>query len=153
MFTSVNDSADGRDSVAASINPIPFPRRLFVPLVPSPGEQAKVAAAGARVRRGESLVTSPIVELPLPIAPADGTIAGTVAVALAGGDVRNAVVLETDPDQSPDHQREPLDVQAALSATHGIGLLECVERLCRGGVWADRWTSPDLLGQLRQALA
>jgi len=32
-------------------------------------------------------------------------------------------------------------------------LLECVERLCKGGVWADRWTSPNLLDQLRQALA
>src|SRR5438105_6301039 len=71
MSTSVNVPADSHES-APLLQSIPLPRRLFVPLLPATNEQAKVLAAGTRVRRGEPIVSGPIADRPLPLAPADG---------------------------------------------------------------------------------
>src|SRR5205085_8980792 len=79
-------------------------------------------------------------------------------VTLLDGRQVPAVVLETRGPGPPD-PNEPLSGgAAALPAADLFGEIGPAERgawieaLRHAGIWADRWTCPDLLGQLHQSL-
>jgi len=111
-----------------------------------------VRAVGTRVGRGDVLLESLPQGGPVPLAPADGVVIGTERVCLTSGLTVPAVVIEPDAATPPPLPAAPRDVDAALSAERNTTLTEWIDRLRASGVWADRWTSPDLLGQLHQAL-
>jgi electron transport complex protein RnfC len=143
------------------LQPVPVAPRLWVPLaVRGPAPAAK--PVGTAVRRGEPLTETVAEGTAAALAPADGRVMAVEQVQLLDGRMVPAVVLDTSPDasvqESPpppaDPEPSPDDVPAPnlfgeLTASERSGLIETF-RL--GGVSADRWSSPDLLGQLHQSL-
>lgn len=94
---------------------------------------------------------------PAALAPVDGTLIGVTSCVLTNGRVAPAVVLQPatarpDPQSAPPRERDARlrEFLNALKEPADLGRL--TDRLRRAGVWADRWTSPDLLGQLLHAL-
>ena len=124
-----------------------MPRRLWAPCGPEP------RAVGTQVRRGEFLARG---GAGFP-APAHGKIIGTERRHLLGGPEVDTVVLETQAshaDEAPDFGDLP-DPARAQRVREMLGRLPvrravAIEELVAEGIGADRWTSPDLLGQLRQ---
>lgn len=145
-----------------SLVPIRLPRRLAVPCghLP-PTETPDLKPAGTRVRRGDPLTLSVHQTAPATLAPADGRIVGPspAPVALVGGQLVPGIELETDPQPEPGVAfagprlvQEAESVSDALHHVHPEDLGAWIDRLRTAGVWADRWASPDLLGQLNQCL-
>ena len=92
----------------------------------------------------------------MPLAPADGKIAALGVAKLTPQTNIPAVLFEPDPAApAPELTAMPSDAAAIpemlRSASHRWDDAEAVRRLLSAGVWADRWTSPDLLAQLRSA--
>ena len=126
---------------------LPVPHRLWTPCGP------ERRPTGTRVRRGESLSRG---GAGFP-APADAAIVGTQRRQVLGGGEVATVVLEAQPGEvaagtdsnevptrSTAHQvRESLRRLPTQRAA-------AIERLEAAGVSANRWTSPNLLEQLRQ---
>ena len=139
----VNAQETPRPSPAFAFGDIPIPAQLFVPCS---GEPKPI---GTRVRCGESLATD---NAHAP-APAGGEIVGTAHEQLLGGVQTRVVILGTDSDQAasplPLTTREL--VKSSLESLPRGGPRLALDRLERAGVTADRWTSPDLLGQIRAA--
>jgi electron transport complex protein RnfC len=134
-----------RPTPAFTFRDIPLPARLFVPCAAEP------KAIGMRVQRGDSLATDDI-RCP---APASGEIVGVSHEQLLGGVKTQVVVLATDADQA--ESRSPLTtgelVKSSLESLPRGDPRLALDRLERAGVTADRWTSPDLIGQIRAATA
>jgi electron transport complex protein RnfC len=142
---------------------VPVPARLYVPLGPKKLMAPPAAkAVWTAVRKGDPLTDTPPENFATPLAPADGRIVGVETVELVDGREVPAVVLETTPPEAPDPD-EPLhrsgsggggatltaDLFGEINPSERGGWIEAL----RGaGVWADRWTSPDLLGQLHHSL-
>ena len=140
-----------------------MPPRLWVPLGSRRAGALPSARVGATVRRGEPLTDTPAEGFAAPLAPADGMVVAVEPVELIDGREVPAAVLETS--QDAEAPARPATAPAAGGATpaaapaadlfgeitpseRGAG----IEALRGAGVWADRWTSPDLLGQLHQSL-
>jgi len=146
MLEMSNTRSDTVETATARPTPLrrlPAPRRLWAPC----GGQPK--AVGTGVRRGEPLAID-VVGFP---APVDGTIVGTEHRTVLGGPQTVTVALDAQPHESaevsaPTSAESVRQTLARLPADRAAG----VERLQAAGVSADRWTSPDLLGQLRQML-
>jgi electron transport complex protein RnfC len=123
---------------------LPPPKRLFVPLASGrvPIEAGEVRKGN--VRRGEALAGGNLASGFTPVAPVSGTVVGVCEVELTTGRRAQALEIETDAAQ-PEPRAEEL-------APPGIKLSELLERASALGVWADRCTTPDLIGQLHAAL-
>lgn len=124
---------------------------LVVPL--AAGRQGQVIAvrpAGTRVSVGEILTQSIPEGGHIPVAPVAGTLGAVRQVTLVGGASVPAVVITPDPAAKAD---SPSDIDASrwLSASRE-DLADFIHHLQRGGVHADRRSSPDLIGQLLQVL-
>jgi len=139
---------------------VPVPPRLYVPLAGrAGGAPPTIKPMWTAVRRGDPLTEAPPENFATPLAPADGNIVAVETVTLLDGRQVPAVVLETREPGPPD-PNEPLNAgtAAALPTADLFGEIGHAERgawieaLRRAGVWADRWTSPDLLGQLHHSL-
>ena len=138
---------------------LPVPPRLSVPLalrVPAP--PAAVKPMWTAVRRGDPLTEAAPENFAAPLAPADGHIVAVETVTLLDGREVPAVVVETEPP-GPANPDEPLHGGGGpLPSADLFGEIDpgargaWIEALRAAGVWADRWTSPDLLGQLHQSL-
>ena len=138
---------------------VPVSPRLWVPLGSRPTmAPPPTKAMWTAVLRGDPLTDTAPENFATPLAPADGHIVAVETVELMDGREVPAVVLETTAPA-------PADPDAPLSTGSGsmpaadlfgeIGPGErgaWIEALRRAGIWADRWTSPDLLGQLHQSL-
>ena len=111
-------------------------------------------ATGTLVRRGEILVQSWPDSAAAPLAPADGRIAGWGMVQVSSRLTTAGIFFRPDPDATAPPPPPPVSATVAeLVARLGeMNLAAAIEKLRCGGVWADRWTTPDLLGQLRQCL-
>ncbi len=107
---------------------------------------------GTWVRRDEILVESWPHAAAAPIAPADGRVNGLTTIHLAPDFTTAAVLFKPDADAP---LPEPLPPATASALEPMLGRLRevewpvALERLRRAGIWSDRWTTPDLLGQLR----
>jgi Na+-translocating ferredoxin:NAD+ oxidoreductase subunit C len=149
---------------SASLRPLRIPPRLYIPMTlpRTSGATASAKAVGAIVRAGEPLTEdgpesahTPVA----PVAPVAGRIAGTARVRLTNGRETDAVVLETaaaeaaetaSQTESPSPTAE--QIGRMLGSLHAQEFGASVDRLRQAAVWADRWTSPDMLGQLQHCL-
>ena len=120
---------------------IPLSLRLMVPMVGS--DLGQVREAGTVVDRGESLT-----DKDAPKAPAVGTIVGRAKATLLNGDIVDAVEMISSGVGSADVKPTP----RPGGPIHSSDLGKWIERLEEAGVNAMRNGSPDLLGQLRQAM-
>jgi electron transport complex protein RnfC len=146
---------------APAAQAVPVPPRLWVPLAArGGGAPPATKPVWTAVRRGDPLTETTAENFATPLAPADGRIVAVETVELVDGREVPAAVLETEPPAAPDPD-EPLNPGGAVATPPSadlfgqIGTAErgaWIEALRGAGVWADRWTSPDLLAQLHQSL-
>jgi H+/Na+-translocating ferredoxin:NAD+ oxidoreductase subunit C len=138
------------------LQPVPPPPRLWVPLAARREGALPPARVGLTVRRGEPLTDTPPEAFAAPLAPAAGQVVAVEPVELLDGREVPAVVLETTP--GPGAAPDATTFSAARPAADLFGEIAPPERgawieaLRSAGVWADRWTSPDLLAQLHQSM-
>src|SRR5579864_9001825 len=129
----------------------PLRRTILPPAVriPCAGEPKPI---GTRVGRGQALALVPAPAAPAPLAPSDGRIAGTARGVLLGGAEVAMIVFELDPHDDPAQAilLAPETIQPRLEQLQSKDFDAAIDQLRQNGVWADRWTSPDLLGQLAQ---
>jgi len=137
-------------SSATLFPPIPTPRRLIVPLATREGESVPAKEAGSRVKRGEPLAdpASTPQTTHVPLSPVDGRIVATTRVDLLNG--HRAAAVEIDVEGAGEDTPPP---PSSASTPQDAGeLAVLIDRLRRGGVWAERRNGPDLIGQLYQAI-
>ena len=141
---------------------IPVAPRLWVPLESHRVGALPGAKVGATVRRGEPLSNAHAEGFAAPLAPADGMVVAVEPVELLDGREVPAAVLETtqgaevppglvagDAGAGAADAAPAADLFGEITASErGAG----IEALRRAGIWADRWTSPDLIAQLHQSL-
>jgi ferredoxin len=130
---------------------------LRVPLAARPLSEPHERIRG-NVRQGERLVDHAAESSHLPIVPADAIAEAEVQVPLTDGRkvpaarlrVAQAGPAETtaDPAAASSPANQPVLTADELASVRASDLGAWIERLRAGGIWADRWTSPDLLGQL-----
>ncbi|HEX4052826.1 MAG TPA: 4Fe-4S dicluster domain-containing protein [Tepidisphaeraceae bacterium] len=129
---------------------VPLPDRLLVPLGAA-GAEAKAPPSGTVVHRGQVLVDRAPESSHLPVAPADGVLGHVRPIRLTNG--RPAVAVELVVDRAgPGNFKEDIKDSDGRQADSS-GLVAWIERLRRAGVWADRQSSPDLIGQLNQVVS
>jgi electron transport complex protein RnfC len=108
--------------------------------------------AGKRVGRGEQLLEKQHEGGPHVLAPLAGEVGSTRQVRLLDGHL--AAAVEVKPNGAD--QSTVASPAQALRAEPSVGaddnLESWIERLRGAGVSASRWTSPDLLGQLTEAV-
>jgi electron transport complex protein RnfC len=126
---------------------IGLPDRLLVPIGVRRAGEARVKPAGTLVRRGEPLVDHAAESSHVPLSPADGTLGEVCPVRLTTGAAAVAVELIVA-GESPEGLENP-----SASGNEIISLVEGIEHIRSAGIWADRHTSPDLIGQLNQVIA
>lgn len=139
---------------------MPVPPRLWVPLGSRSDGALPAARVGQTVRRGEPLTDTPAEGFATPLASADGMVVAVELVGLLDGREVPAAVLETTgPSDAAVGAARGEGASAAVTpaadlfgeitpSERGVG----IESLRGAGIWADRWTSPDLLAQLHQSL-
>jgi len=138
----MSDSAEPSTCV---LQHVPVARQLWVACA------AESKAAGSHVIRGEPLAVDGT-QAP---APAAGQITGISDQALIGGQIVRAVELETEPNApggTDDRATQPELARTLLKTLASGQLEEVIRQLLAAGIHADRWSSPDLLGQLREAI-
>ncbi|MGD0541689.1 MAG: 4Fe-4S dicluster domain-containing protein [Tepidisphaeraceae bacterium] len=129
---------------------LPLPDRLLVPLSARMGGEAKVLRAGTAVRKGHALVVRPAESSHVALAPADGVLENVRPIRLSNGRPTLAIELVVDHTAAGEiFKDEPKDLRQADPSA----LLTWIERIRRAGIWADRNASPDLIGQLNQAVS
>jgi len=128
---------------------IPLPSKLVIPLTVRSNVAPLAVSAGTIVRRGDVLAAArPHGHAPL--APASGRVGNTITVSLVDG--RRVAGVEVFPDTDQTSKSGPvMPPPPELSGRSGLGAW--IDRLRAAGVWADRRSCPDLLGQLNQVLA
>jgi electron transport complex protein RnfC len=131
------------------------PARLYVPL----GARGPVAAPasaeiGKVVAKGQPLTDAPVEGQAAALAPTSGRVVGVSEVTLTNGHKASAIELEPDFQDRATPEEHDANGGAGESSekvtTDDLG--QWIDRLRAEGVWADRLHSPDLLGQLNQAL-
>jgi Na+-translocating ferredoxin:NAD+ oxidoreductase subunit C len=134
------------NNTATFFAPIPFPRRLIVPLsTRPPGEGLSAKLPNTYVERGQPLADNVPETAHVPLSPVNGRIVATTRVDLLNG--QRVAAVEIDIDQTATTQEV-----SAVAPPDSADLATWIDRLRDGGVWAERRNSPDLLAQLYQAL-
>jgi electron transport complex protein RnfC len=102
---------------------------------------------GKHVRRGEPLSSGPNQCL----SPADGMIESLSNQPVLGGGTTPTAVLKIDTPEVLDTPpiTDEGSARTTLERLAGGNIASGIDALLAGGVTADRWVSPDLLGQLR----
>lgn len=155
--------------------------RLFIPAGPlDRAHELAALPIGTTVARGERLALSWPAEAAAPLAPCPAVVRGVVPGDAGLGSPLSMIALEAlapradrggDSSGAPgaeDHRApslpgpdaDPIDPFPASAADLGamldrekeLTLEGLLARLREAGVWADRWSTPDLLGQLRGGL-
>jgi electron transport complex protein RnfC len=119
-------------------------RRLRVPLALRDADVGRrLVGDGESVTRGQVLASPNGDSAFVPLAPATGRLIGACRAALVDG--RSVPAVEIEPDAAQPEPKTNPPVAPSEVASLVLGLRSA-------GVWADRRTSPDLLGQLDQAV-
>jgi electron transport complex protein RnfC len=135
-----------------TLRKIGLPKRLLVPLS-NPGAASPAAKSpGTTVRRGESLTEIASESAHAPLAPADGTLGSIVQVCLGWDRTVDAIELLPDPQRVDEPAAAPLQ-PPSRDPKRGAQLVPWINYLRHAGLWADRHASPDLIGQLNQAVS
>ena len=126
-------------------------------LSPSGDIQTSAKPVGTRVARGELLLKSDTAQPHLPIAPRAGVIGGVSNIELTEQTQTPAIVLDVDEpavdDETPSLRGAPTEALGELSSRlKRAGLGGWIDLFRLAGIWADRWASPDLIGQLHLSL-
>jgi Na+-translocating ferredoxin:NAD+ oxidoreductase subunit C len=118
---------------------LPLPQRLWIPCA---GDAPPV---GTRFGRGELISGSP--------APASGRVCGTSPKVLLGAGKITTVIVEADAQEAGEDPPPPAQgkIQQVLGQLTASDLSGAIARLIAAGVHANRWTSPDLLDQLKSS--
>ncbi|HSI36864.1 MAG TPA: 4Fe-4S dicluster domain-containing protein [Tepidisphaeraceae bacterium] len=140
------------------LRPVDTPARLHVPLATRAKVESPVAVApGTVVAHGEALARGAAEGGAQALAPTSGRVVGVSTVTLTNGQDVPAVELEVDYEdrRTPEAPHTPEEVARRAdpidkASPDALGLW--IDRLRGHGVWADRLTSPDLIGQLHQIL-
>jgi len=149
-------AAESPEQPSSHFRVLEAPTRLWVPCTAhaSPDEM-HFKPAGTLVAVGESLIENDAGFGNTPLAPAASHIVDTGRVTLTNGSEVPAVLLETIESAATPGGFSPISTEAVAGTLSGLGTAALrinIERLRGGGVWADRWTSPDLLGQLHACI-
>jgi electron transport complex protein RnfC len=124
----------------------------MVPLSVPAGAAPAAKSLGALVSQGERLIEIASESSHASLAPMAGTLGPIKQVCLTSGRTVDAVELMVD-QQSLD-QTTSLKLEPPRSADgRGPGLVPWINYLRNAGLWADRHASPDLIGQLNQAVS
>ncbi|HEX4123099.1 MAG TPA: 4Fe-4S dicluster domain-containing protein [Tepidisphaeraceae bacterium] len=115
------------------------------------GEIGMSPAIGKTVRAGEALIDDVPAGLAMPIAPVAGAIAGVGWGCAIGGRAGKTILFDPAPKEEAG-QPIPFAKGDETIPRDRDGLGAAIDRLRTGGVWADRWTCPDLLAQLHYCL-
>ena len=129
---------------------LPLPDRLLVPLSARIGGEAKVLPAGTVVRRGQVLVVRAAESSHVALAPADGVLEHVRPIRLSNGRPTLAIEMAVDQTGTGENLKDEAD---DLREADPSALVTWIERIRRAGIWADRHASPDLIGQLNQAVS
>lgn len=90
------------------------------------------------------------------LAPVAGTVGGRSRQVLTSGREAPAVILHPGADPTPpapvSHADGEAKLTAVVAAARASDLSRYTDKLRLAGVWADRWTSPDLIGQILHCL-
>ena len=136
------------------------PPRLLVPLsTHAAAETPEALPPGTQVTKGQRLSEFVADAGAAALAPTSGRVLGTTTVVLTNGQTVPALEIEVDfqdrgePEEhdfatADQHRHEVADLDKLTSDDLG----QWIDRLRNAGVWADRATSPDLIGQLHQVL-
>jgi hypothetical protein len=134
------------------------------------GEMGTNPVVGRTVEAGDALIDDVPAGFAAPIAPCAGTIAGVGWSQAIGGRAGKTILFDplgagvaergpsfeesrAVPSPEPGRGRPGSPSSPTPPTTEPIprdrdGLGAAIDRLRAGGVWADRWTCPDLLAQL-----
>jgi Na+-translocating ferredoxin:NAD+ oxidoreductase subunit C len=129
---------------------LPLPDRLLVPLSARMGGEAKVLPPGTVVRKGQILVVRAAESSHVALAPADGVLEHVRPIRLSNGRATLAIELVVDHAAAG---KVVTDAADDLREADPTALVTWIERIRRAGIWADRHASPDLIGQLNQAVS
>ena len=127
---------------------LPAPGRLWIPCGLEP------RAVGTVLGPGELLSSAIPSTEPAALCPTRGRIEGGDRVRLLGDREVPAIAVESETD-APELADAIFDIERIPSALAGIPPGELgggIDRLRAAGVWARRWSSPDLIRQLYQAV-
>jgi Na+-translocating ferredoxin:NAD+ oxidoreductase RnfC subunit len=128
---------------------LPASRRLAI--LGMGGELGTNPVVGRTVKAGEALIDDVPAGLATPIAPCGGTIAGVGWAQAIGGRAGKTILFDPAIGGNSDENRESKTTDEPIPRDRD-GLGSAIDRLRAGGVWADRWTCPDLLAQLHFCL-
>lgn len=154
--------ADVRNAIT-DFRRLACPKHLSIPLIGAEiSAETTNALVGSRVVRGQRLIERNEGLVVAPLVPANGLITAVETVHLSARERVRAVVIECEGDAQsasaipapPDraHTASDTTLPEALDAIEKLEPAAAVDQLREAGVWADRWKSPDLIGQLRLAL-
>ena len=111
--------------------------------------------AGTYVRRGQILAEQWPALSAAPLAPANGRIVGMGTARITSRQSVPSILFDPDPDSTlPDVAPAVAQdgIAGMLNRLRNLDFGAGIDRLRQSGVWADRWTTPDLLGQLRSCV-
>ncbi|HWE04580.1 MAG TPA: 4Fe-4S dicluster domain-containing protein [Tepidisphaeraceae bacterium] len=154
-------SGDSAAEPADRPAPVAFrPLRPTAPLcIPLSGnfkpEEIVPKPPGTIVARGESLAEKYPDSATAPLAPVAGRIVGIGSAKISSRLTVPGIFLEPDPNvpaPPPIVCADAGAIPAMIRRLSQIGLAAGIERMRSAGIWAERWTTPDLLGQLRNCL-
>ena len=118
-------------------------------------EEIVIKTRGMRLHRGDVLVEQWPESSAAPLAPANGRIAGLGCAKLSARVTIPAILFEPDaavPIIEPASLTTADTIPNMLRWLRETDLAGGIQLLRKHGVWADRWTTPDLLGQLRECI-
>jgi electron transport complex protein RnfC len=135
-----------------ALRQVEMPQRLLVPLSGRAAAAPAAKSSSASVRRGQTLIEIASESSHISLAPADGTLGSLQQVSLTSGRIVDAVELAVVPQDSS--QAAGLNLEPPKQAEgRGPGIVPWINYLRHAGLWADRHSSPDLIGQLNQAVS
>lgn len=138
-------ATDSPDHVEPAFREVALPARMWIPCLGfPPGADPSARPVQALIGRGQSLVDRPSPQRHAALAPSEGKIAGVESACLLSD--RDVCAIAFDPAGNS------ITPAPAARSPRDLPFSGWIDRLRQLGVWADRWTSPDLLDQLHACL-
>jgi len=123
---------------------VPLPPRLWVPLATRPASIDPAHLRMGCVKCGDALAEGGLPSGFTPVAPVNGEFASVAEVELSNGQRAPAAELVVNANQSLPAPAGPMDSFTTAS--------EFLDQVSKGGIWAQRQTSPNLILQMTTAI-